>query len=304
MNIVMNKVNENKFFSSFSLKCIAVVSMVLDHAGEYLGLPICFRYIGRLAAPIFLFCCVEGCVHTKDRKKHLKYLYFASIVMSLFDAWAMISVNFFRTLFSVSLIVYCMEEYQKTRKKSIWVKYTLWQVFSCLFCYGLLWGNEIFSCKWIDFECLGTYIFPALLGNLLFLEGGVFYVVVGVWFYYARNNRKKLSIGYIILVFGFIFGLQSNPILQYGIIAKLYSLGLFGEILLQSYEVIGELFLNIGGIYYWSPRENYQWMMVFALPIILQYNGEKGKGCKGFFYVFYPLHYIILYVIGTYIVSA
>ena len=52
---------------------------------------------------------------------------------------------------------------------------------------------------------------------------------VGLWFYYARDNLKKLSIGYVILVFGFIFGLQSNPYLIYGLLPKVKMLGMIGE---------------------------------------------------------------------------
>ncbi|UOQ50507.1 TraX family protein [Gracilibacillus caseinilyticus] len=38
--------------------------------------------------------------------------------------------------------------------------------------------------------------------------------------------------------------------------------------------------------------------MVFALPLILLYNGNRGAGLKYFFYIFYPLHSILLYLIG------
>ena len=33
-----------------------------------------------------------------------------------------------------------------------------------------------------------------------------------------------------------------------------------------------------------------QWAMVFALPFMLLYNGERGRGLKYFFYLYYPLH--------------
>lgn len=45
-----------------------------------------------------------------------------------------------------------------------------------------------------------------------------------------------------------------------------------------------------------------QWMQVFALPFILMYNGKRGKNIKYFFYVFYPLHVWILFIIG-YLIS-
>ncbi len=41
------------------------------------------------------------------------------------------------------------------------------------------------------------------------------------------------------------------------------------------------------------------WLTVLAILPILLYNGEKGRGMKYFFYVFYPAHIYILYVIAT-----
>ena len=39
--------------------------------------------------------------------------------------------------------------------------------------------------------------------------------------------------------------------------------------------------------------------MIFAAVPIALYNGERGKGIKNFFYIYYPLHIGILYVIST-----
>lgn len=44
-----------------------------------------------------------------------------------------------------------------------------------------------------------------------------------------------------------------------------------------------------------------QWIMIFALIPIFLFNGEKGKGLKNFFYLFYPLHIWILYLISAYV---
>jgi hypothetical protein len=46
-------------------------------------------------------------------------------------------------------------------------------------------------------------------------------------------------------------------------------------------------------------RVSIQWIMIFAAIPILLYNGEKGRGMKYFFYIFYPAHIYILYIIAT-----
>lgn len=41
-----------------------------------------------------------------------------------------------------------------------------------------------------------------------------------------------------------------------------------------------------------------QWMMVFAAVPILMYNGKPGRKSKYLFYVFYPAHIYVLYIIS------
>jgi len=42
-----------------------------------------------------------------------------------------------------------------------------------------------------------------------------------------------------------------------------------------------------------------QWLMVLAVIPMLLYNGAKGRGMKYFFYIFYPAHIFLLYIIAT-----
>lgn len=44
------------------------------------------------------------------------------------------------------------------------------------------------------------------------------------------------------------------------------------------------------------PMQSY---MVFALPLMLRYNKEKGHGAKYFFYLFYPAHTFILFYLAN-----
>ena len=73
--------------SGFQLKYIALITMVFDHIHyffDYTGkIPIWFAMIGRLAAPLFLFCVIEGFIHTHNRKKYFLKIYSLAIVMGL-----------------------------------------------------------------------------------------------------------------------------------------------------------------------------------------------------------------------------
>ena len=44
--------------------------------------------------------------------------------------------------------------------------------------------------------------------------------------------------------------------------------------------------------------EAYQWMEIFSIPLMLLYNGERGRGYQKLFYVFYPAHVYILYALS------
>lgn len=53
-------------------------------------MPIYFRWIGRLSAPIFAFCVVEGILKTRNKKIYLLRMYFFSTFMSIMDFILMI----------------------------------------------------------------------------------------------------------------------------------------------------------------------------------------------------------------------
>ncbi len=70
-----------------------------------------------------------------------------------------------------------------------------------------------------------------------------------------------------------------------------------------AYIIVSAIFIQGGFTYENLFIENPQWMMVFALPFILMYNGKRGPNIKCFFYIFYPVHIWILYVLGYFMVK-
>lgn len=43
----------------------------------------------------------------------------------------------------------------------------------------------------------------------------------------------------------------------------------------------------------------FEWLEIFAAPLMLMYNGKRGKGNKYLFYAFYPLHIYLLYTLSV-----
>lgn len=54
--------------SSFGLKMFALVLMLIDHLAQFLpGMPIWMHWIGRLSAPVFIYCSIWSFTYTTDR---------------------------------------------------------------------------------------------------------------------------------------------------------------------------------------------------------------------------------------------
>lgn len=113
---------EIRNLSTFTLKLIAIIIMLIDHIGailipEHTDIYLLFRSIGRLAFPLFCFLLVEGLHHTRSVKKYLLRLgIFALISEFPYDlAFAdnirtgfLQQQNVFFTLFIGLLVIYLM----------------------------------------------------------------------------------------------------------------------------------------------------------------------------------------------------
>jgi len=84
-----------KGIDTFTLKIIAVITMLIDHIGavlfpQYLSL----RIIGRIAFPIYAYTLVEGFIYTRDVKKYLIRLGILALISEIpFD------LAFYHTIF-------------------------------------------------------------------------------------------------------------------------------------------------------------------------------------------------------------
>ena len=108
--------------SQTALKIIALICMTLDHIATFIpGAPEWLHLIGRVSAPIFIFCLVVGFDKTHSRRQMLLRLYILSVAMAvlntvsnlwLFDGFA-VENNIFQTLFCILLLIQLMSESRK-----------------------------------------------------------------------------------------------------------------------------------------------------------------------------------------------
>lgn len=67
------------------------------------------------------------------------------------------------------------------------------------------------------------------------------------------------------------------------------------ELLAPVYLIFCLYQFSAEALYGWVPV---QWMMAFVLPLMLRYNGERGRSWKGLFYLYYPAHTSLLFLLA------
>ena len=97
-----------KGLNSNQLKCIAMITMTVDHVGLML-FPrlLILRIIGRLAFPIYAYMIAEGCIHTRSLPRYLLSLGSMGFVCQLVYFFAMGSLyQCIMVTFSLSVALY------------------------------------------------------------------------------------------------------------------------------------------------------------------------------------------------------
>lgn len=287
--------------SSTALKIIALILMLIDHIGEFIpDAPIYLRWIGRFSAPIFFFCMAESLHHTHNFKVYLIRLYSLGVIMAISNTFmknifeTKLTNNIFITLFISAFLIYIINTIIKDKKRgSIFLSFfILWQIVSTLILIYFDYNGVPFV-NYLDFHFYSNIFF-----NCIFNEGGIFFVVLGIFFYFTHDSKLKLTFTYF--GFSFIYTILYATNIPARIIMKV---GLMNSDLLYYTTqfilcgIFQASFFPIYGIRFYNII-NYYWMVIGALPFILLYNGKKGHGYKYFFYIFYPLHIYILYIIG------
>jgi len=277
-------VKDNLFktgLNAYQLKVIALILMIMDHLYAFLGNDIAFSHwftnLGRMSAPIFLMITALGMGYTKKPGRFVLRLYIAATLMTITNALmnaalpsssgAIITNAIFSTMFIIVFIIYMGQLVSKNWKEKNYKKTILFAALSTM--PFLASGVQlILLTQLATNEIYFTIfrVFSTFFPSILLAEGGIFFVVLGLGFYIFRNKKWQMGLFYFIYSMVVLIG-------------------------------------SSGGDYSLSNLLGYsnQWLMVFALPLMMGYNRQKGKSSKYFFYYFYPLHVYVLYVIGEFV---
>lgn len=289
--------------STTALKIIALIFMAIDHIGEFIPFtPIWFRWIGRMSAPLFFFCMAWGFYYTKSRKIYLLRMYLFGLAMAILNVIAnnlhsknysiSITNNIFVTLFVACIIIDLIDTFHNDPIKG--KKYLLFFITVQLFSTVLI----IILLDYVKMTYFPYEFYAAIFGNI-FLNREVPFAALGILLYYSKSNKRRLVITYSSFCILYSFFYFTNTVAR--ILMRL------DHILPKSiYTILQAIpsLLGIGTQPIYQTRfytlTSYYWMVIFALPFMLLYNGKKGKGYKYFFYLFYPIHIYLLYFIGNF----
>ena len=208
-------------------------------------------YFGRVAAPVFMFCIVEGFFHTRDIKKYILRVFATGILAQ---------------------IPYILFDLIQDRLYGItgdWKEVPLNILFTLSLGLVSLWGFDSCKKKGHTMLGLGIIVLAGALARLLKFEGSEGYVFLIFLFYLTRKRRVWEK----ALIF-----IAAIPLSRYRLIA--YTT--------KNPAMLHSCLLNAIGPY----------LGILALCF---YNGEKGetnKNFQRFMYAFYPLHLLLLAMIG------
>ena len=251
-----------KGLDSTQLKTIALVLMVLDHIHyffEFTGcIPTVFSMLGRLSAPLFLFCTVEGFAHTHDRKRYFIRIWAIGAAMAALEFF-MIYAKAFR------------------RGDGFYPLNAIFQdlMLLCIVWQGIDWLREKKFAKGIGaiaavlcwpYVVVAFVITSPLPMWTAITDGSWSFLLGGVLLYALRGRRKVQLTVWALVIFLCDFVL------------------LFGMLCRQEGFVWTQMF-----------TDNYEWFGVLAVLLMLLYNGQRGSGHKQLFYWFYPAHVYLLY---------
>ena len=255
-----------KILDSTTIKIIALILMVADHIHQMFnsfGAPLWLTYLGRPVFPLFLFAAAEGFNYTKDRKKYLLRLLIASWVMTLGSA----------------LLQFILPN------ESVVLMNNAFSTFLITGLYIVFWDRLVSGLREKNFVKVLTSI-------LLFALP-----VITAWpalFIVQHTSEFSLQMIRIFLTLSLL--IPNILLVEGGFLMVLLGLGFY--IFRKNRLIQVALLLALSTLVYVTGNHIQSFMALAAIPLLL-YNGKKGRGMKNFFYIFYPAHIFILYIIAS-----
>ena len=214
------------------IKIIAITAMTIDHiGGAFFPQYPAFRWIGRIAFPLFCYCLTVGMLYTHDIKKYVLRLFAFAIISQPFWILAFNSDDILGNIFNLNIFFTLVVSLLST------------------------WGFK--EKKW------WLFIAGLILLNLVNFDYAMTGLILMLIFYLTRNKPVIGLIIYIITYLPALNGYMEDPL----------ALKIMGHAI--GFEIFS----------------------IFALPFIYIKTNFNIKISKWFFYIYYPAHLFVIFLI-------
>lgn len=304
-----------------TLKLIAILTMLIDHTAATIldrtlavrGLSsyydsdlmsiyyadVIMRYIGRIAFPIFCFLLVEGFIHTHSKWKYtVRLAIFALISEIPFDLafkGKVFFMNYQNVFFTLTIGMLVMIGFQTNSEK---LREKKWLI-------GLAIGGILATAVTATYAIKGIVsylnrIFAAYqtgnsitLNDMAYLLIGVVIGIIALLIYLLARKKSAQAANVqfadlLVLIAGMLLAtLLKTDYSAFGILTIAVVYGLRK----------GHVRAVLGACITLTIMSLVEITSFFALIPAYLYNGQRGLKLRYVFYIFYPAHLLILYLI-------
>lgn len=268
---------EKSGFNAYTLKMIAIIGMAMQHTAIVMGAAIpaalhfLFHFGGGLTFPIMAFFVVEGYRHTSNLKKYMGRIFVFGLISQIPFVLAFAGTSMDKLGLESNVIFFF----------SINIMFIIFIGLCLVIMYDRM------KIRWL-FWILCVII---LLLTILFSWGLVGPLMILLYHIIKSDKARKIAVPIVAGGYNIVFGIVIAIVVM---IIMILAGGLDGLIdpEMMDMEMTGaEMAKAMAGLLF--PIGSFT-----TIPLLLKYNGERGRSMKYLFYIFYPAHLLILGLIA------
>ncbi|MBR3134821.1 MAG: hypothetical protein IKG56_05120 [Clostridia bacterium] len=265
--------------SSFVIKIIAIITMTIDHINYLLNKKFILNAIGRMAFPLFCYQIVVGYDKTKSLCKYIiRMIIFAIISQFPYYMFAKMAGNdielnviYTLTLGLITMFVYDLKVVNKNNKLVIVDKED-----KTIFSKDIKYDKRLHV--FISIIKIVLLVLIMLISEVCKTEYGAWGIALMLFIHACYPFKNSINL------------LGKNIKTKKIINNILFIIGMLLMCIALYYKYVG-VFKTMYVIIY---------ILITFIPafIMLLHNGKKGPGLKYFFYIYYPLQFLIIVLIS------
>ena len=243
-----------------------MIAMLLNHMvialWEIMPLWLSFPLyaIGGLTFPILAYFVVQGYQHTSNLKRYILRLLIFGLIAMPFGLLVMHGSSMFPSGFEGEGLGFI----------GLNIMFSIALGLIVLVLYDRIKRRAIFGV---------VYLILVVPVSFMFFEWHFFGITMILLFYIIRNEKSKIIVPPIFAAVCWII----SSFIGFAVLSQTDVNGIQGHIAYADGLAVSATFF-IG--------------CILAVPLLMNYNGERGKRAKWLFYIFYPLHFAVLTAIA------